>query len=164
MKILTLILPYYVREEDIFILLAKNIKLGKLSGFGGKAEPNEKPIDCALRELREESGLKAKKSSLIEVGLIKYGQQEIYCFLIKFDDSVRKKKLDHQKSEIEFVKWFNLKDKAIFLKKMFSGDEILIDNIEQMIKKLESAKKLDKFIIDKSENDLVQKETEKIWD
>ena len=32
---------------------------GKWNGLGGKCEPGEAPADCALREIREESGLAA---------------------------------------------------------------------------------------------------------
>lgn len=39
---------------------------GLLNGLGGKTEGEESPIDCAIRELQEESGL--IKKDLVEVG------------------------------------------------------------------------------------------------
>jgi len=37
---------------------------GKITCFGGAAEPHETPVDCALRELEEETGIKAPPGAL----------------------------------------------------------------------------------------------------
>ena len=36
---------------------------GKLNGFGGKVEPGETIVECAVREMEEESGLRVKNPS-----------------------------------------------------------------------------------------------------
>jgi 8-oxo-dGTP diphosphatase len=43
---------------------------GRITPFAGAAEPNETPVDCALRELEEETGLKAEEQALRFLGEI----------------------------------------------------------------------------------------------
>lgn len=41
---------------------------GRITAFAGGAEPGETPIDCALRELEEETGIKADATALRFLG------------------------------------------------------------------------------------------------
>ncbi|GAB2175253.1 NUDIX domain-containing protein [Dongia sp. agr-C8] len=41
---------------------------GMITSFGGAAEPGESAIDCALRELEEETGLRARAADLQPLG------------------------------------------------------------------------------------------------
>lgn len=43
---------------------AGDMHAGKWNGLGGKLEPGETPEDCAIREIREESGLVVTKPEL----------------------------------------------------------------------------------------------------
>ncbi|HEY4162801.1 MAG TPA: NUDIX domain-containing protein [Dongiaceae bacterium] len=43
---------------------------GMITTFGGQAEPNETAIDCALREIAEETGLQADPSDLRYLGSV----------------------------------------------------------------------------------------------
>ena len=52
----------YVRQNHQTLMLHRNrkpndIHEGKWNGLGGKVEPGESPLDCVIREVREESGL-----------------------------------------------------------------------------------------------------------
>ena len=52
----------YPRCGDEVLMLHRNARpedfhAGKWNGLGGKCEPDESPLDAAVRELREESGL-----------------------------------------------------------------------------------------------------------
>ncbi len=63
MKLATLL---YVQNNNKTLMLYRNKKEndyheGKWNGLGGKFELGESPEDCAIRELKEESGLDAKK-------------------------------------------------------------------------------------------------------
>ncbi|MEN8194366.1 MAG: 8-oxo-dGTP diphosphatase, partial [Bacteroidota bacterium] len=66
MKLATLL---YVMHEDKTLMLYRNKKEndyheGKWNGLGGKFEAGETPEECAIRELKEESGLAAKSLKL----------------------------------------------------------------------------------------------------
>jgi len=62
MKLATLL---YVMKDDHTLMIYRNKKKndyhkGKWNGLGGKFEMGESPEDCAIRELKEESGLLAE--------------------------------------------------------------------------------------------------------
>jgi 8-oxo-dGTP diphosphatase len=62
MKLATLC---YLRRAGQTLMLYRNKKAldihqGKWNGLGGKLEPGESPEDCAIREVFEESGLRAR--------------------------------------------------------------------------------------------------------
>lgn len=53
----------YVRRDGRTLMLrkARGHQRGKWNGLGGKAEPGEMPEACAIREVREESGLEIEE-------------------------------------------------------------------------------------------------------
>ena len=61
---------------------------GKWNGLGGKFEPGESPEECAVREVKEESGLNAK--SIKMKGFITFpifdGIEDWHVFLFVIDD------------------------------------------------------------------------------
>lgn len=62
MKLATLC---YVRDGDRTLMIHRikkdnDMHQGKWNGLGGKLEPGETPEECAIREIREESGLEVK--------------------------------------------------------------------------------------------------------
>ena len=66
MKLATLC---YVRKDNQTLMLFRNKKEndyheGKWNGLGGKFENGESPEDCAIRELKEETGLSIKNPIL----------------------------------------------------------------------------------------------------
>ena len=59
----------YVDNGKEWLMLHRNKKAndvhaGKWIGVGGKLEPGETPEDCAVREVKEETGLTVKKLEL----------------------------------------------------------------------------------------------------
>lgn len=59
----------YLRRHNQTLMLCRNKKTndihhGKWNGLGGKFEPGETPEECAIREIREESGLIVKNPEL----------------------------------------------------------------------------------------------------
>ncbi len=58
----------YVEQGDSVLMIRRgkqpgDLHAGKYNGLGGKLEPGESPLDCARRELLEESGLRADRLS-----------------------------------------------------------------------------------------------------
>lgn len=90
MKLATLC---YIRKENKTLMLYRNKKEndyheGKWNGLGGKFEPGESPEECAIREVFEESGLKAKSVKM--KGFITFPmfdtKEDWYVFLFVIDD------------------------------------------------------------------------------
>lgn len=91
MKI-TLCSVCYLEKDGKLLMLYRNkkekdINKGKWIGVGGHFEKNETPYECAIREIKEETGYIA--NSLIPLGLISFITQNsdemmyIYVFLCK---------------------------------------------------------------------------------
>ena len=61
---------------------------GKWNGLGGKFDPGESPEECAIREVKEESGLNVK--SIKMKGFVTFplfdGIEDWYVFLFVIDD------------------------------------------------------------------------------
>ncbi len=85
MKLATLC---YVRQNGHTLMLhrikkADDMHAGKWNGLGGKLESGETPEECALREIEEESGLRARQPRLH--GVLTFPafskQEDWYCFL-----------------------------------------------------------------------------------
>lgn len=66
----------------------QDMHLGKWNGLGGKVEKGETPESCAIREVREESGLIVNRP--IFRGFITFpnfdGMNDWYVFVYRFDD------------------------------------------------------------------------------
>ncbi|WEO78553.1 8-oxo-dGTP diphosphatase [Cryobacterium sp. SO2] len=50
----------------------KGLGLGNIVGLGGKLEPGESPVDAAVREVEEESGLTVLADALTPMGVLTY--------------------------------------------------------------------------------------------
>ncbi len=77
---------------------------GKWNGLGGKFEPGESPEECAVREVKEESGLNAK--SIKMKGFITFpifdGIEDWYVFLFVIDD-YDGEKIDSNEGNLEWI-------------------------------------------------------------
>ncbi|NUM35326.1 MAG: 8-oxo-dGTP diphosphatase [Candidatus Brocadiae bacterium] len=85
MKLATLC---YIQDQGKTLMLNRikkqgDIHLGKWNGVGGKMEAGETPQECAVREIREETGLIAKK--LLYKGFLTFPefakQEDWYVFV-----------------------------------------------------------------------------------
>lgn len=82
----------------------------------GHITAGNEPLDSALREVREEIGLKIKKQDLdffkIQKGELRYkptiDNEFYYIYFLKFDGDIKKLKL--QKEEVERIKFFTPKE------------------------------------------------------
>ena len=77
---------------------------GKWNGLGGKFEQGESPEECAVREIREESGLRIK--SIKMKGFITFpmfdGKEDWYVFLFTADD-FDGKLIDSNEGKLEWI-------------------------------------------------------------
>jgi 8-oxo-dGTP diphosphatase len=95
---------------------------GKWNGLGGKAEAGESPEECVLRELYEESGLKAKK--IIMKGFITFPKFDsindwhVFLFTVpEFEGEL----IDCNEGELEWVP-----NEKLTELNLWEGDKIFI--------------------------------------
>ncbi len=90
MKLATLC---YLRGEGKTLMIHRvkkknDMHHGKWNGLGGKLEPGETPEECAVREIREESGLQANDLQL--KGLLTFpafaNEEDWYAFVFLVQD------------------------------------------------------------------------------
>jgi 8-oxo-dGTP pyrophosphatase MutT (NUDIX family) len=135
MKNLTVIIPFYIEFKNnmkkVFILLGKQALGRKMpgirNGFGGKCEQGESFLDCAIRELKEESKIDASEKSLIEVGSIFENEKQIKFYIIKMFEKVE----IEDNGEVVDVRWFDIQKPEIFVNEMLSQDEVLIQELSK---------------------------------
>ncbi len=106
MKLATLC---YVIHDDKTLMLYRNKKEndyheGKWNGLGGKFEQGETPEECAIREIREESGLSVKDPNL--KGIITFpmfdGKDDWYVFIFTFN-GYEGKLIDSSEGELAWI-------------------------------------------------------------
>lgn len=127
-------LCYIVREDSVLFLFRnkkrKDINKDKYIGVGGHIENGETPEECIIREIKEETGLCAKK--VIQRGLItfvntKYPTEYIFLFTCEDFNGCFNKNCDE--GELHWIKKNEIQNLTlwqgdkIFLKRLFSSDE-----------------------------------------
>ena len=129
MKLATLC---YVTDDKNTLMLYRNKKEndyheGKWNGLGGKFEPGESPEECAIREIKEESGLSVKNP--VMNGFITYplfdGKDDWYVFLFTFRD-FEGELIDSPEGKLEWIP----NDKLTELN-LWDGDSIFLKWILQ---------------------------------
>ena len=123
-----------VKHNDGTYLLMQRDKRKHLGGMweataGGSALQGEDPLTCAIRELREETGISDDK--LMEIGrVLHYGHQTYYVEYLCNTD-VGKESIILQDGETSAYKWVTCEE----LRKM-SRDEIATQRIQNFIEEL----------------------------
>lgn len=80
------------KDKYLFVRRAadKKVDAGRLNGIGGKTEPGEDYLSCAIRETMEETGYQVSPSDCQLIGVVKleggYEEDWVMCFFeIKVD-------------------------------------------------------------------------------
>ena len=124
MKLATLC---YIQKDGKTLMLYRNKKEndyheGKWNGLGGKFEPGESPEECAVREIKEESGLIVK--SIKMKGFITFpmfdGKEDWYVFAFVIDE-YEGELIDSPEGQLEWIPNDKLKDLNLW-----DGDQIFI--------------------------------------
>jgi len=119
---------------------------GVRNGPGGKCEPGEEPIDCAVREVREEIGVELNKEDLKYIGTLIDGEDHVY-----FYTSVLKEKIViHDNAETVDCRWFNIERTDEYVHEMLPGDEKII---REVITSIKNPEQFNEFKLDTSDLD-----------
>lgn len=124
-------LVYLVRADQVLMLhrIKKkgDIHKDKYNGLGGKIEPGEGPLDCAKREVWEESGLKVEsihfKGNLYFPKFDKQGRDwQVYLYRVdQFSGTLK------ESSHEGDLKWFNQDE--LFNLNLWEGDKIFLKHV-----------------------------------
>lgn len=129
MKLATLC---YVRKDHQTLMVhrikkANDMHQGKWNGLGGKLEPGETPEECALRELYEESGLRARRPQLR--GVLTFpgfaNEEDWYAFVFVITD-FSGELIDSPEGTLAWVE-----DARLLDLNLWEGDRIFIPWLEQ---------------------------------
>jgi len=129
MKLATLC---YVRRNGHTLMVhrvkkANDMHAGKWNGLGGKLEPGETPEECAVREIREESGLHVRNPRLR--GVLTFPEfsndEDWYAFLFVVDD-FEGALIDSPEGHLKWVP-----DDALLDLNLWEGDRIFIPWLDQ---------------------------------
>jgi len=122
----------YVRKGEKTLMLHRNKKEndmheGKWNGLGGKVEAGESPEACAIREIREESGLEVVDPILR--GFITFpqfdGENDWYVFVYRFDGA-QGELIDSPEGDLKWVSAQEMKNIPLW-----EGDRIFMDWLDE---------------------------------
>ena len=122
----------YVRRENKTLMVHRikkenDMHQGKWNGLGGKLEPGETPEECAIREIREESGLEVKH--LVLKGLLTFplfAKNEDWYAFVYVVDQVEGDLIDSPEGILEWVD----NDKILELN-LWEGDHVFLPWLER---------------------------------
>lgn len=128
-----LVCDIIVKHTDESYLLMQRDKCKTFGGMweataGGSALQNETPLDCAVRELREETGIDSR--DLIEVGRVT-SSDTIYVEFLCITDC-DKDSITLQAGETIAYRWVSKNELAAMKK-----SELLTDRMQKFIKELQ---------------------------
>lgn len=118
---------FLIKGKQILLAMKKvRFGAGKWNGYGGKPEPDEAIEDTTIRELREESTIRANKHDLDKRAVVLFhspvfGDVETHIYILK--------KWDGEAAETEEMRpeWFSLD--AIPYDAMWSADKLWIPKV-----------------------------------
>jgi 8-oxo-dGTP diphosphatase len=118
-----------LKGDDILLRLGtRGVSIGKWCAPGGKIEAGETKEDCAIRELREETGYSISKAGLVYHGNVDSNfpdDEAVYrVHVFSFKGDAGKQSTQREKAELS---WFN---KSMLPKdKMWKDYELWIDRV-----------------------------------
>jgi 8-oxo-dGTP diphosphatase len=129
MKLATLC---YLRKDGRTLMIHRvkkvgDIHAGKWNGLGGKLEPGETPEECAAREIREESGLVARRLEL--KGVLSFpgfaNDEDWYAFVFvvpEFEGQI-------SESQEGYLQW--IESTEIYNLNLWEGDRVFLPWLDQ---------------------------------
>lgn len=122
----------YIEKDGAYLMMHRvkkknDMNKDKYVGIGGKLEENETPLDCAIREIKEETGLTAK--NLLYRGIVTfvsniYGTEKMHLFTTNdFDGNIKQ---DCQEGDLVWIK-----KQDVYSLPIWEGDKIFFELLEK---------------------------------
>lgn len=107
----------FVKKDNKILMINRNKPpfMGMWNALGGHKEANETALECAIREIKEESNVIVDNAKLISISTWNYDDDEIYVYVSTlpddFDLSVYPLKIDEGIIDFKEIDWvLNLKN------------------------------------------------------
>ena len=123
----------YLERDGKYLMLHRvkkenDMNRDKWLGIGGKFEPGESPEDCALREIREETGLTVtdwEYRGIVTFVSEEYGTEWMHLF---WSDSFTGTLTDCDEGELAWIG-----KRELLTKELWQGDRIFLELLEQRV-------------------------------
>jgi 8-oxo-dGTP pyrophosphatase MutT (NUDIX family) len=136
---------------------------GKRNGFGGGCEGNENTVECAIREVEEETriskdsrGIELDKKDLISVGKIidKNDGRNVEIFFVIWDEE-RFLKIPNDNGDFNDVRFFDIEKVEEFLPDMMRQNDELVGRLNSKLEELKNEGGIysEVFIVDETNNE-----------
>lgn len=114
------------RNKDKYLMLFHK-KMNALTPPGGKVDGDETPIQCAIRELKEEVNIEATENDLVLCNTLltsipNYGSYLLYVYILKRDQDVAEN-VEYDKHSL--LGWYSVNDIRQFKRVSYSANCIL---------------------------------------
>ena len=122
----------YLKREGQTLMVHRikkenDIHMGKWNGLGGKLEPGETPEECAMREIREETGLTVTNPILKGILTFPdYANNEDWYAFVYIAHEMEEELIDSPKGTL---KWID--DEKLLSLNLWEGDRIFLPWLEQ---------------------------------
>lgn len=107
----------FVKKDNKILMINRNKPpfMGMWNALGGHKEDNETALECAIREIKEESNVIVDNAKLISISTWNYDDDEIYVYVSTlpddFDLSAYPLKIDEGIIDFKEIDWvLNLKN------------------------------------------------------
>ena len=79
----------FVKKGEKILMINRNKYpfMGMWNALGGHKEENESALECAIREIKEESNVDVDNATLISISTWNYDDDEIYVYVSELSDS-----------------------------------------------------------------------------
>ena len=123
----------YIERDGKYLMLHRvkkenDMNRDKWLGIGGKFEPGESPEDCALREIREETGLTVtdwEYRGIVTFVSEEFGTEWMHLF---WSDSFTGTLTDCDEGELAWIG-----KRELLTKELWQGDRIFLELLEQRV-------------------------------
>lgn len=123
----------YLERDGKYLMLHRvkkenDMNRDKWLGIGGKFEPGESPEDCALREIREETGLTItdwEYRGIVTFVSEEFGTEWMHLF---WSDSFTGTLTDCDEGELAWIG-----KRELLTKELWEGDRIFLELLEQRV-------------------------------
>ena len=115
----------YIEKDGKYLMLhrvvkEKDVNKGKWIGVGGHFEEGESPEECVLREVKEETGLTISSYEFNDNEYYARTNTYINNYIVVVEDESF-----HCNEEVDYAKWYELKDAMNIIKPDSLAQELL---------------------------------------